>query len=164
MEKVVIEDMIVWQQQMKTWIGWKWHTYCQKFLETLGPPFCTFTFTSKFLIAFLSLHTREKYFSLHILRMSRPQIIPCEAQTPTLMRHNPGEGLWSTCKLLQPLELAFNPFHLGNVDVSTSTSIIRTQGFEYLQILAFVVIVTTLVTESYSMITLNSLISLIMAS
>ena len=47
------------------------------FLPNLMSPFCTSTFTSNFLMAFLQVHTREKNMSpLFILCTQMPQIIP----------------------------------------------------------------------------------------
>ena len=76
MDKVVIEDFY----HMTTMDGnanWMKLTHLlPKFSLNLRAPFCTFTLTSNFLIAFLNVRTREKKnFPLCIICMLMPQSI-----------------------------------------------------------------------------------------
>jgi hypothetical protein len=67
----------IWQQWLKTWIGWKLTHLLSTFSLNLRALFCTSTFTSKFLIIFLNAHlAKNKTSPSCILCKLMPQFIP----------------------------------------------------------------------------------------
>ena len=96
---------------MRTCIGWNQHIYCHLFSKPRGP-FCTSTFTSKFLIAFLIVLTREKKTTSPLCILSTPmhQIVPSytHVSSYTVWR---GLSPW----VCPSLYLVLNLIHLASV-------------------------------------------------